>query len=293
MRTIVFHHGALGDGVLIWPILRSLGGATFVAAGGKAKLAAWNLPGIQPIDADAPDPTRLFAPGAAAECGDAWRARLDEAETIISFVSNGRDPWADNVRRLAPGAAMAVIAARPDPGAPPMHVTDLHRSRLRDAGIDITPTDPPPRRNPDGPVVIHPGSGGRAKCWPLERYLAVIEHGVAIGRPVVVVLGEVELETWVDDDVRLIRSLAEIATPGSYVDLARTIAGASVYLGNDSGPTHLSGQLGVPTIALFGPTDPRLWSPVGPLVRVIAPPEPMPMSWLEPMPVIEALARFG
>jgi heptosyltransferase-3 len=41
------------------------------------------------------------------------------------------------------------------------------------------------------------------------------------------------------------------------------------YLGNDSGPTHLAAALGLPTLALFGPTNPQIWSPRGPQVHII------------------------
>jgi Glycosyltransferase family 9 (heptosyltransferase) len=41
------------------------------------------------------------------------------------------------------------------------------------------------------------------------------------------------------------------------------------YIGNDSGITHLAGYLGVPTIALFGPTNPRTWGPIGRRTRII------------------------
>jgi hypothetical protein len=46
-------------------------------------------------------------------------------------------------------------------------------------------------------------------------------------------------------------------------------------------------------VALFGPSDPVVWSPVGPAVRLFAPPTPRPMDWLQPEPVAEAVARAG
>ncbi len=46
-------------------------------------------------------------------------------------------------------------------------------------------------------------------------------------------------------------------------ELARWISGASLFIGNDSGITHLAAALGVQTIALFGPTDPAIWGPPG------------------------------
>ncbi|HSW50494.1 MAG TPA: glycosyltransferase family 9 protein, partial [Bryobacteraceae bacterium] len=53
-------------------------------------------------------------------------------------------------------------------------------------------------------------------------------------------------------------------------ELACRLAQARLYIGNDSGITHLAAASGVPVLALFGPTDPAVWAPRGPNVRVIA-----------------------
>ena len=53
-------------------------------------------------------------------------------------------------------------------------------------------------------------------------------------------------------------------------ELARWISGASLFIGNDSGITHLAAALGVETVALFGPTDPAVWCPPGPHVTALA-----------------------
>lgn len=80
--------------------------------------------------------------------------------------------------------------------------------------------------------------------------------------------------------------------PASLFDLAELVRSASLYIGHDTGPTHLAAQLGVPTLALFGPTDASIWRPVGPLARIIAPPRehllPADMSWLEVDQVVQA-----
>src|SRR6185503_10246297 len=47
----------------------------------------------------------------------------------------------------------------------------------------------------------------------------------------------------------------------AWPELAALIGGASVYVGPDTSVTHLAAATGVPTVALFGPTDPRLWGP--------------------------------
>lgn len=52
-------------------------------------------------------------------------------------------------------------------------------------------------------------------------------------------------------------------------DVSRLLQGCRGYVGNDSGITHLAAYLGCPTVALFGPTDPHVWGPVGLRVRVL------------------------
>ena len=56
----------------------------------------------------------------------------------------------------------------------------------------------------------------------------------------------------------------------SLPEAAAVLARAALYVGNDSGMTHLAALLGVPTVALFGATDPRVWSPRGRRVEIVA-----------------------
>jgi ADP-heptose:LPS heptosyltransferase len=124
---------------------------------------------------------------------------------------------------------------------------------------------------PDGlaPSVIHPGSGGRAKCWPPDRFEALIERLSAGGHRVLPVLGEVELERWPVPDVTRWRQRHRAEAVGSLDRLCDVLRAARLFIGNDSGPAHLAAWLGVPTVALFGPSDAAQWSPRGPAVRVL------------------------
>jgi len=55
----------------------------------------------------------------------------------------------------------------------------------------------------------------------------------------------------------------------SLLELMREISRCRLFVGNDSGITHLASYIGCPTIALFGPTDPRTWGPIGRRARVL------------------------
>jgi ADP-heptose:LPS heptosyltransferase len=91
------------------------------------------------------------------------------------------------------------------------------------------------------------------------------------GRDVRVLLGEAELEKWSSASVEKISRAADVRKPATYLDLLEEIAPASNFVGNDSGPGHLAGMLGVPTVSLFGTPSAR-WRPIGPSVKVIAAP---------------------
>jgi hypothetical protein len=125
---------------------------------------------------------------------------------------------------------------------------------------DAHPTAPPtavPRiaiRGPHhGAVIIHPFSGSARKNWPLANYRALAAR---IGGPVEWTAGPEEL-------------LPEARRFDNLADLAHWISGARLYIGNDSGITHLAAAVGTPTAALFGPTDPAIWCPAGDHVRAI------------------------
>lgn len=273
--------------------LRQWGAVDLAARWSRAKLAEAWIEGVTALDGESPEFARLFVPHADEEVGGPLHERLASVDRLISFVSDGRDAWAVNAATMAEGAARFFVRPRPGPRDPIEPIPTFHQQQLAGQGLAYEPVGAP-ARGPivDGPVVLHPGSGGVRKCWPRERWEALGEHLEAIGRPVAVVLGEAERERWPPAAQRAWRERFDCYMPGSPLDLSKLIFGAGVFVGNDAGPTHLAAQLGVPTVALFGPTDPRIWGPTGPSVRIVAPDEPRPMDWLDVATVGEAIAGW-
>jgi ADP-heptose:LPS heptosyltransferase len=116
---------------------------------------------------------------------------------------------------------------------------------------------------------IHPGSGSRHKNWPLERYIRIareLESTKAL-KPIFL-LGPVEEEMNLGPLLRHQEfTVLSLLPLGILTGILSHCAG---YLGNDSGGSHLAAALGLPTVALFGPTDPLLWGPTGPSVRIVS-----------------------
>jgi lipopolysaccharide heptosyltransferase I len=253
-----------------------------------------------------------------------WRhlrglARREPYDLILDLQSNLKSAlhlWhlrgrkAGFARPLAREGAHRFLDLRaPDPGP-------VHRSR-RDlavlAAAGIAPGEPvfagwplpgaPPLALPPRPfVLLHCGvtSYGRDKEWPEERWAALARGLRAAGRA--------PYALWTPADRPRIERIAA-AADGSLLpapptpDLAALMAlcdAAELLVGTDSGPTHLAAMRGTPVVALFGPTDPRLYAPPGPRARVVypgAPGEPPPprdrsrrSPWMERISVAEALA---
>ena len=143
-------------------------------------------------------------------------------------------------------------------------MTEADRNRGRELleEIDFDP------RLSRGLVVIQPGSGGLNKCWHLDNFLAVAKEISSKGIEVIFLLGPAELDRFSSDRIKDINSVAICLTDLSLTQVLELLSCADGFVGNDSGITHLAAGLGVRTLAVFGPTNPAVYRPVGPDVTV-------------------------
>jgi heptosyltransferase-3 len=117
-------------------------------------------------------------------------------------------------------------------------------------------------------IVCHPGSGSRHKCVRADTWGTLIRGCRARQLMPVVVLGPADDQAGEAIQEQNIQELP-ILRPLSITMLAATLAQAQGYIGHDSGVTHLAALLGVPTVAMFGPTDEQRWAPRGAQVTVV------------------------
>ncbi|HXE91907.1 MAG TPA: glycosyltransferase family 9 protein [Terriglobales bacterium] len=116
-------------------------------------------------------------------------------------------------------------------------------------------------RGISGFALLNPGAGWGAKLWPAERYGEVARALAQAGLYSLVNAGPGE-EELAQKVVTASRGTAQIVSPalGQLIALTRR---ARLFVGGDSGPLHLAAALGVPVVALFGPTDPARNGPFG------------------------------
>jgi heptosyltransferase III len=117
-------------------------------------------------------------------------------------------------------------------------------------------------------AMVHPGSGSRHKCVKPEILLPVLEGLEAQGLEPLLLQGPADHEM-VERLLRYLSRRPVVLRDLSVRLLAGVLSQVALFLGHDSGVTHLAASLETPTVALFGPTDPARWAPRGPAVTVI------------------------
>ena len=290
--TLVFHQAALGDFALVLPLLRALPGpVTLVAPWSRGRLAAALIPDLRTSDIDQFEFTRMHAAGGPSRLSPAVAELFEDATLIVDFVGSGDDAWSANLQRLAPDAPYRPLPTRPASDAA-LPLGEQHRQQLAQNGIALAAVVVPERPAPPagGGVILHPGSGGESKCWPLERWLELTQILADRGHHPQLIFGEAEAHRWSDAQRQQVQDAGGrgLATLEALVEV---LLPAQLYAGHDAGPTHLAAQLGIPTLALFGPTDPAVWAPVGAQVQVVAPPSPCAMDWLDVAQAADRVAQ--
>jgi heptosyltransferase III len=150
----------------------------------------------------------------------------------------------------------------------PDQVLQAGMDALRAVGIE--PTEPL--------IACHPGSGSRHKCVRADTWGTLLRGCRARQLRPVVVLGPADDQAGEAIQEQDIPELP-ILRPLSITMLAAILAQAQGYIGHDSGVTHLAALLGVPTVAMFGPTDEQRWAPCGAHVTVVRGGRCMCVGW--------------
>ncbi|MFC1895585.1 glycosyltransferase family 9 protein [Thermodesulfobacteriota bacterium] len=271
-RTLAIHEGALGDLILALPALEILAGQTGavvdVCCRYRYGLLVHRL-GLAHQWFSADD--RVWATLHAGQPERRLSEILAQYYRVILFGFSQH--LAEVLSRTTKGT-VARVAPRPEP-EDRTHVA-LHLVRgLRRRGIEgLSEYDESHIASwgrgkkgggacgPDAHAVIHPGSGSRRKCWGLEGFLACGDRLQREGRKVTYLVGPADRFLAGELAARGARS-GRVRMLDTIEDLLDLLDGAGAFIGNDSGVTHLAAWLGVPTVAIFGPSDPVRWQPLG------------------------------
>jgi len=205
----------------------------------------------------------------------ALRETLGGFDAVVVYTRN------PDLARSLGGAVPRLVVHDPRPSVASEHAADWLARPVASLGVPCAegpPTlqatadeaaraDALVRDLPERFLAVHPGSGSPSKNWPADRFARLLD---AIGAErFLLVEGPADAEAVAALRVRRGAVTARGLTPRV---LGAALARAGAFVGNDSGVTHLAAAWGAPTVALFGPTDPGVWSPVGPRVTVLRSP---------------------
>ena len=174
---------------------------------------------------------------------------LRSFDSVVSWYGSNREDFREASATLK--LPVEFLQALPDPNRG-VHCCDffLKQAGGPNGGSPEIPVDVIPRMHC---AVIHPFSGSPKKNWPIERFR---ELAARLALPVSWCAGPEE-------------DLPDAVRQDNLYELGRWLASARIYVGNDSGITHLAAAVGVPVVAIFGPSDPAIWAPRGERVRVV------------------------
>jgi len=296
-RVLIIRPGALGDALLAFPVLQAFKQQaspekillTLVSHPAVLELAqAWDI-AERTDDYSATRWSELFS--ADGIRSPALAEELAQTDLAICWLHDSEGLVEHNLR--AAGCQKVIVApGRPtDARRQPMHIVD-YLGRTLDLKVDrvlpfkftsgLTPLQQAKREvmvdTQQKMVAIHPGSGGARKCWPIERFARVIQELQQRHIPILLLSGPAD-----EERIERLRDLLGQTKQGlAYVRILKNVPLRNIlheflncccYLGNDAGMTHLAALFGLPTIVLFGPSDPDTWQPVGDQVSVIHEPQ--------------------
>ena len=272
---LIIHPGALGDVLQAVPALRGLRAvapAAPITVVGQPRLARLLVElgaaqqartfdgfGLEALFVDAPTPAAL---------ADA----MSGVSHVVSWFGSRDETYRRRLRALAPRAIVA----------PPVPADDTPVWRhllatLAEWGLSLPerreplrpPADPGSANTGRARLVIHPGSGGDWKRWPVERFAEVIR---ALRRDrafeVLVHQGPADAEP-AQRLLALLEGDAGVLLEPDLPRLAAVLGGARAYLGGDSGVSHLAAAVGAPSVLLFPSATYRRWTPWSPTAVAI------------------------
>jgi heptosyltransferase III len=286
LKTFVHHQGAIGDVLLSLACIRTLKAGSDIVHLAAREDVAGLLKQTGCVDEISSADDALYASLYTEDPATGMVKFLSKFDQAYVFSVKKSSPLSENIAAVV-SRTRTIITIPPD--GPKVHAAEFRLKQLGRSGEQI---DSPPllnmsifhkRRarellvkagygNHRMPVAVHPGSGGKRKCWPLHNYFELVERVRKELCSVVAVISgyaeDDETKEKIDHFARLHAGVIHVCNE-DLVTVAALLGMCRLYVGNDSGITHLAAAVNGHVIALFGPTDPSRWKPLGRSVHVV------------------------
>jgi heptosyltransferase-2 len=275
-RILVIRGGAIGDFILTLPAIAALRRQfpeAHLEVLGYPHIAQLSTLGglvdaVQPIEAR--DLAGFFARG--GDLPPVMSAYFAQFHLILSYLYDPDLIFQTNVAQCSKAQFIAAPHRPDDKAAQHATVTFLKPlERLAIFDADSVPRLPIQRRpSTNNFIALHPGSGSEQKNWPEQNWTELIRRILDQTEfRLLLVGGEAEGERLERLFKRSASQRIELARNLPLLDLAARISTCRLFLGHDSGITHLAAALGLPTVVLWGPTVKEVWGPQGVSVTIV------------------------
>ena len=301
-RILVIRGGAIGDFILTLPAIKLLRDS-FPAA--HLEILGYQHMAALALMSRYANATRSIEYGPlssffsrSGECAPELVDYFSRFQQIVSYLFDPDGIFASNLRR----AGVRNLIVGPSKISGQEHAARQLARPLESLGLYLDSSTAvalpnEPRKVDRSLIAIHPGSGSETKNWPIERFIelaaALIQSDES--RRLLLVGGEADEEQVIQLARALPNEKRTVLKNLPLPDLAGILQNCALFIGHDSGISHLAAAVGTPCLLLFGPTDPAIWAPVNLQVRVLRAPS-LTMAGIESAEVIEQayeLIRIG
>ena len=282
LRLLVVRSGAIGDTIVMSVVYQALRRhfprAYIETLGIEERLRLINLPGLinRITSIERADIAALFSP--APSLSSALTTYVQQFTRILVYSFDQAGELMNNLRRIHPDG---LFRFDPFPNQKTAeHVTRYLLKTLNVLGIHaqegimpriaIAEKTPSAAKNGTLKIAVHPGSGSLTKNWPVENFIELcLRLAQAFSVRIHLVVGPAD-QTLAQEMTRKLSSACAVKqlVELPLLELARELQDCDLYIGNDSGISHLAAALDVPTIAIFRTSNPAIWQPVGKHVLV-------------------------
>jgi heptosyltransferase III len=285
---LLIHPGALGDVLLALSAIRTIRVAfptheCGLIAGeqvGRLLVACGEVDRLFPLEQGSL--AGLLAGTESVASG--LRSWLDQTDVVIGWMKDAEGSLAATLYAL--GAGRVIIRSPFDSGCTNLHQADRYLEivastvgeertagplRLPEAILQAATASLAEAgvRKDHMLVAVHPGSGSLHKCCEPGWFVELVARLQALGAVPLLLAGPADTK-----QVQAVRRSCVVSPlvfeEQELISVAGLMAQVALYVGHDSGITHLAACLDVPTIALFGPTDPERWAPRGGHVEIVS-----------------------
>jgi heptosyltransferase-3 len=292
LRVLIIRAGALGDTLMLMPAISDLCKKAEVVLVGRSPGTDYVKPYVDHcMDIEGSGWHGLFMKGAEKHTG----LLFPEPDTVVAFLKDPEGTIMKNLKAWFPEASVNLFPAFPLDNKK-VHMVLYMGQCLEAAGVPVDARrsfedslkDPVMAARAsfkrEDWIVLHPGSGSADKNYPPVLWLELIgrlkRRCKGRKKRIVIVLGPAEenLRLFFKDQID--EGVVDLVCCIEKDELVTLLRKAGIYIGHDSGITHLAAMMGTPVIALFKKSSPGQWAPPGPDVKIIRGKEGQPAKYL-------------